>query len=60
VDQCEHFHLCLEAVDAAAAADALKENRVCVAKDVHVAAWGTKEFVIKDDQGRTLYFGERH
>jgi hypothetical protein len=25
---------------------------------VHEAGWGTKEFVIQDDQGHTLHFGE--
>jgi hypothetical protein len=29
-----------------------------LAEDVHETAWGTREFVIKDDQGHTLYFGE--
>jgi catechol 2,3-dioxygenase-like lactoylglutathione lyase family enzyme len=58
VDKGEHFHLYLETDDAAAAADALKRNGVNLVKDVHETAWGTREFVIKDDQGHTLYFGE--
>lgn len=33
-------------------------NGVLVVRDVHETAWGTGEFVIKDDQGHTLYFGE--
>jgi len=28
-------------------------------KDVHETPWGTREFVIKDDQGHILYFGQR-
>jgi len=28
-------------------------------EDVHETAWGTRELVIRDDQGHTLYFGER-
>jgi catechol 2,3-dioxygenase-like lactoylglutathione lyase family enzyme len=59
VDEGEHFHLYLETDDAAAAAAALKANGVRLVKDVHETAWGTREFVIKDDQGHTLYFGER-
>jgi catechol 2,3-dioxygenase-like lactoylglutathione lyase family enzyme len=55
----EHFHLYLETDDAAALADALKKNGVAILKDVHETAWGTREFVINDDQGHTLYFGER-
>ena len=58
VDQGGHFHLYLETDDAAAAADALKNNGVRLAKDVHDTAWGTRECVIKDNQGHTIYFGE--
>ena len=42
-----------------AAADALKRNGVRLVKDVHETAWGTREFVIQDDQGDTVYFGEK-
>lgn len=59
VDEGEHFHLYLETDDAAAAAEALKRSGVRLVKDVHETAWGTREFVINDDQGHTLYFGER-
>jgi catechol 2,3-dioxygenase-like lactoylglutathione lyase family enzyme len=59
VEKGEHFHLYLETDDASAAASALKKNGVPLMKDVHETAWGTREFVIKDDQGHTLYFGER-
>ena len=58
VDKGEHFHLYFETDDAAATADALKRNGVHLVKDLHDTAWGTREFVIKDDQGHTLYFGE--
>ena len=58
VDEGDHFHLYLETDDAAAAAAALKRNGVHVVKDVHDTAWGTREFVIKDNQGHTVYFGE--
>lgn len=58
VDKGEHFHLYLETDDAVAAAEALKRNGVALVRDVHETAWGTKEFVIKDDQGHTLYFGQ--
>ncbi len=58
VDKGEHFHLYLETDDAVAAAEALKRNGVPLVRDVHETAWGTKEFVIKDDQGHTLYFGQ--
>ena len=58
VDKGEHFHLYLVTDDAAATADALKRNGIHLVKDVHETSWGTREFVIKDDQGHTLYFGE--
>ena len=58
VDKGEHFHLYLQTDDVAAMADALKRNGVHLVKDVHETTWGTREFVIKDDQGHTLYFGE--
>ena len=59
VDAGEHFRLYFETEDAEAAADALRRNGVRLAKDVHETAWGTTEFAIRDDQGHTLYFGER-
>jgi catechol 2,3-dioxygenase-like lactoylglutathione lyase family enzyme len=58
VDQGGHFHLYLETDDAAAAADVLRRRGVRLVRDVHDTPWGTREFVIRDDQGHTLYFGE--
>ena len=58
VDKGEHFHLYFETDDAAATAEALRRNGVRLVKDVHETDWGTRELVIKDDQGHTLYFGE--
>jgi catechol 2,3-dioxygenase-like lactoylglutathione lyase family enzyme len=58
VDQGEHFHLYLETDDVVATADRLRRNGVRLAREVHETAWGTREFVIKDDQGHTLYFGQ--
>jgi catechol 2,3-dioxygenase-like lactoylglutathione lyase family enzyme len=59
VDDGDHFHLYFQTDDATAAAAALKANGVALVRDVHDTPWGTREFVIKDDQGHTLYFGER-
>jgi catechol 2,3-dioxygenase-like lactoylglutathione lyase family enzyme len=58
VDRGEHLHLYLQTDDASAAAEALRRNGVTLVRDVHETPWGTREFVIKDDQGHTLYFGE--
>jgi len=54
----DHFHLYFETTDLATIAAGLKGNGVDVVKDVHETPWGTREFVIKDDQGHILYFGE--
>jgi catechol 2,3-dioxygenase-like lactoylglutathione lyase family enzyme len=58
VDRGGHFHLYLETDDVDAAAAALKRNGVRLVQDVHDTPWDTREFVIKDDQGHTLYFGQ--
>lgn len=58
VDMGEHFHLYLGTDDVVATAEALKKNGVRLLKEVHDTAWGTREFVVKDDQGHTPYFGE--
>ena len=58
VDRGDHFHLYFQTDNAAATAETLKKNGVRLVKDVHETAWGTRELIIKDDQGHTLYFGE--
>jgi catechol 2,3-dioxygenase-like lactoylglutathione lyase family enzyme len=59
VDREEHFHLYFQTTDVAAVADALKRQGVRLEQDVHDTAWGTRECVIRDNAGHTLYFGER-
>ena len=58
VAQAGHFHLYLQTDDAKATAAQLQRDGVPLVRDVHETAWGTREFVIHDDQGHTLYFGE--
>lgn len=58
VDRGDHLHLYFQTDDASATAEALKRNGVPLVRDVHDTPWGTRELVIKDDQGHTLYFGE--
>lgn len=55
----DHFHLYLETDDVASAAETLRRNGVRFVRGVHETAWNTREFVIEDDQGHTLYFGAR-
>jgi len=53
-----HFHLYFETGDIAALAARYERNSVRLVDGVHDTAWQTREFVIEDDQGHTLYFGQ--
>jgi catechol 2,3-dioxygenase-like lactoylglutathione lyase family enzyme len=53
----EHFHLYFETADVNAAAAACRRAGVALTKDIHETPWGTREFVVRDDEGHTLYFG---
>jgi catechol 2,3-dioxygenase-like lactoylglutathione lyase family enzyme len=54
----EHFHLYFKTDDVAAAADRLRRNGVSFERDLEDTPWGTREFVIRDNEGHTLYFGQ--
>lgn len=58
VDDGDHFHLYLQTDAAAALAQQLKSNGVVLSRDLHETPWRTREFVLRDDQGHTLYFGQ--
>jgi catechol 2,3-dioxygenase-like lactoylglutathione lyase family enzyme len=53
-----HLHLYIETDEVSVLAKRLKSLGVPLVKDVHETAWRTREFVIADDQGHILYFGE--
>jgi GNAT superfamily N-acetyltransferase/uncharacterized glyoxalase superfamily protein PhnB len=59
VDDGEHFHLYLDTDDAAGAAERLRARGVRLVKELHDTPWDTREFVITDDQGHTIYVGQR-
>lgn len=58
VERGGHFHLYLQTDDVVAVAERLRNAGVPFVKDVHETAWSTRELVVRDDQGHTLYFGE--
>lgn len=58
VDESGHLHLYFEVEDIVGFAAELKSKGVTPVKDVHDTAWNTREFIIHDDQGHTLYFGQ--
>lgn len=58
VNSGEHSHLYFETNDLVATAATLEKNGIRLVKGLHETPWGTREFVIHDDQGHTLYFGE--
>lgn len=58
VAQQDHFHLYFETPDITVAADALKWHGVKFIRDVHDTAWGTRECIVEDNEGHTLYFGQ--
>ncbi|HEY2866081.1 MAG TPA: VOC family protein [Pyrinomonadaceae bacterium] len=58
VDDGEHFHLYFETDGVTGLAAQLKQRGVPLDKAVEETPWSTREFVIRDDQGHTLYFGE--
>jgi catechol 2,3-dioxygenase-like lactoylglutathione lyase family enzyme len=59
VDANEHFHLYLDTPDVDGAAEELKRRGVILVRDVHRTDWGTRECIIKDNAGHTLYIGQR-
>ncbi len=58
VDDGGHLHLYLRVDGVAALAERLEAGGVPLVQNVHETPWDTREIVVHDDQGHTLYFGE--
>lgn len=58
VDDGGHLHLYLQTDNVKALAAKFEANGIQFVQGIEETAWNTREFVIHDDQGHTLYFGE--
>lgn len=58
VDDQGHFHIYFQVENADETAKDILEKGIELVANVHDTDWQTREFVIKDDQGHTLYFGQ--
>lgn len=58
VDEGGHLQLNFNDDDVVATAAKLEAGGVALVQRVHETAWNTRELVIRDDQGHTLYFGQ--
>lgn len=54
----EHFHLYVEVDDVSAAAARLLDAGVHIERNIEETPWRTRELVVKDDQGHTIYIGQ--
>jgi catechol 2,3-dioxygenase-like lactoylglutathione lyase family enzyme len=54
-----HLHLYLETDDAAALAAAIEAKGAALEKRVHDTPWGTREFILRDDQGHVIHCGQQ-
>jgi catechol 2,3-dioxygenase-like lactoylglutathione lyase family enzyme len=54
----DHLHLYFEVDEIDRAASELKERGVRLLREAHDTPWGTRELVLRDPDGHTLYFGQ--
>jgi catechol 2,3-dioxygenase-like lactoylglutathione lyase family enzyme len=54
----EHLHLYLQTDAIEAVAARLQAHGVVPARALHTTPWGTREIVLRDDQGHTIHVGE--
>ena len=53
-----HLHLFLETDDIESVAARLAAQGVAPVRELHATAWGTREIILRDDQGHTIHVGE--
>ena len=58
VREAGHLDLYIEVDDVMEVGRMLRQNGVHITCDVHDTDWNTRELVVEDDQGHTLYFGQ--
>lgn len=54
----DHLHLYLDTDDAVSFAAAIVARGGALVRRVQDTAWGTREFVLRDDQGHTIHVGQ--
>jgi len=58
IAQAEHLHLYLQTDDIETVAARLEAHGVAPLQPLHATAWGTREIILRDDQGHTIHVGE--
>ena len=58
VEREEQFQMYLDVTDNSRVAHTLKRKCLALVRDVHETAWRTRELVLRDPDGHTLYFGQ--
>jgi catechol 2,3-dioxygenase-like lactoylglutathione lyase family enzyme len=59
VREAGHFHLYLGTEDVDALAEHLRAKGVVLIREPADTPWNTRELVVEDDQGHTIYVGQR-
>jgi uncharacterized damage-inducible protein DinB/catechol 2,3-dioxygenase-like lactoylglutathione lyase family enzyme len=58
VEHGDHLHLYIETPDVAAVAAELRGKGVPFVRGLHDTAWNTRECIVSDPDGHTIYFGQ--
>lgn len=53
-----HLHLWLETDDIAAVDARISAAGIAPVRPLHATPWGTREMILRDDQGHTIHVGE--